>query len=235
MLDKKLDSSFDINELYQIWMDIVKYSCYPSNEDIGDKFFTLLNEYYTNPNRTFSNWNLIHNCINQLNDMPHGKLSISTKDLLMLAIFFGFIHFDASSCGGFEKSANESVEMLDRLGLNRDEIRIIFSHIASLDYLFVYQEEKAFSYHCLRDSCFFWLSLNPVDYHDAVVLLKKEANVSDSEWIECRRDFITYALESNKLMHTEEMTSTGIHSAIQNNLLDELNNLNTSYKLNTSI
>lgn len=235
MLRKKLDSNFDLDELYEIWNDIVKFSCYPLNEDIGDKYFSLLNEYYANPNRSFSNWNLIYNCIDYLNTMPHGRLSISTKDLLMLAIFFGFMHFDASSCSGFEESANESVEMLDRLGLNQDEMRTVYSHIASLDYAFIYEEDKSFSYHCLRDACFFWLCSDPSDYSDVTELLKKEANVADVEWVQFRRDFITDALESRKLMHTEVMTSSGIHTTIQNNLLDELNNLNTTYQLDTSI
>ena len=231
MLRKKLDSSFDLDELYEIWTDIIKYSCYPSNNDICDKYFSLLNEYYSNPNRSFSNWNLIYNCIDHLNMMPHGKLSVSTKDMLMLAIFFGFIHFDASSCSGFEESANESIEMLDRLGLNQTEMRTIFSHIASLDYALIYEKEKSFSYHSIRDACFSWLCADPKDYSDSLLLLKKEANVDNAEWVQCRRDFITDALESDRLMHTEEMNSTNIHSAIQDNLLDELNNLKTLNEL----
>jgi hypothetical protein len=234
MLYKKLDSPFDLDELYDIWCDIIKYSCYPLNENISDKYFSFLNEYYSNPVRTFSNWNLIYNSIDYLNSMPHGKLSVKNKDLLMLGIFFGFIHFDASSCTGFEKSAYESLDMLDRLGLSEDEMRYIFSHIASLDYAFIYDEEKSFSYHCMRDSCFYWLHNKPEDYIQVANHIRKESKYDSEDWNKNRRLLITSALESEKLMHAEEISSTGLHLVVQNNLLDELNILNKENKISAS-
>ncbi len=234
MLHRKLDSAFDIDDLYIVWEDTVRYSCYPTNSDISDKYFAVLNEYYANRDRPFSNWNIVHNSLDFFAALPEGKLSGKNKDLLILAIFFSFTHFDASSCTGFEASAYESLDMLERLGLSDDEMKYVFSHISSLDYAFVFDEEKRYSYHALRDSCFFWLDSSANQYLEFASKLKEESKLDDESWTEKRRNILADWLSCESLMHTEGFYypwSDKLHKTIQNNLLDELNTLPKTGKI----
>jgi len=223
---KSLKSSHDIDEMYSVWEEMVRYACYPSNMDITDKYFNLLNEYYSNPRRTFSNWNLIQNALDCLMQLSQSKFSIKNKDLLILSTLLAFTHFDAYSCTGFEKSAYESLDILDKLGLPSDDIKIIFSHIVSLNIPFDYDENKNFSYHVFRDSCFYWLHSETDVYRETIECMKQESVVLGDTWFESRKMFIISGLESECLMHTEGLGDQCYkHSVVQNNLLDELNSM----------
>ncbi len=220
---------YDIDYLYFAWNDCIYKNEFIKDRNLTDKWFNLLDEYYSNNARPFSNWLLVEKSIKAIDtlDQETRKLSINVLDVLTFSCFFSFLHYQPFDDSCFEKSAEDALEIIQYLDLLEKDSRLVYSLICSLADPLTFDPDKSFHYHLFRDANYIWLTYDSNRYLNVVENMALESEIKGIEWKENRKQWVHRALLADSLFHTEAIyepnpSSGRLHYIAQNNLIDEL-------------
>jgi hypothetical protein len=220
---------YDIDYLYFAWNDCIYKNEFIKDKNLTDKWFNLLNEYYSSNARPFSNWLLVERSIKAVDrlDQETKKLSINLLDVLIFSCFFSFLHYQPFDDSCFEKSAEEALEVIQYLDLLEKDSRLVYSLICSLADPLTFDPNKSFHYHLFRDANYVWLTYEGNRYMHVVENMALESEIKGIDWISNRKKWVHGALLTDSLFHTEgiyelDPSSGKLNCIAQDNLIDEL-------------
>jgi predicted metal-dependent HD superfamily phosphohydrolase len=210
--------------LYKKWEELIYNLSYNwQSETVSDKWFRLLDEYYTKSDTYFSTWARVENSVNAINNFCNEtkKISINNEDLLMLASFFTYVDYDATNCDNYLDSGILAAQFCEDLEISNQDSKLISSLLSSFDYRSVFDEEHSITYHAFRDANLIWTAVKPENYIKLIDFMRNEVQMPDNLWYEFRKYSAQEMLEGQPVMHTDYFFYLYAEQ-IQNNLLDEL-------------
>lgn len=213
--------------LYDKWQECIYNLSYDwKSEIVSDKWFSLLDEYYTRSENFFSTWSRVENSINAIMEFcaDTNKVSVNNEDLLVFASFFSYIDYDLTNCDNFLDSAILANNCCLDLEIGNNDSKTVYSLLSNLDYKFVYESESNIIYKVFRDTNLIWNAVNSGNYFTLIERMRNETKMSDELWKKFRLFSAKEMLESQPVMHTDYFFYS-YSEQIQNNLLDEINSL----------
>jgi predicted metal-dependent HD superfamily phosphohydrolase len=216
--------TYDREFLYNKWQELIYNISYDwQTTTFSDKWFHLLDEYYTKSTNYFSTWSRVQNSIKALTEFCNEtrKISINNEDLLALASFFAYVDFDVTNCDNFVDSAILVDKFCEDVGIGNQDNKVMYSLLSSLDYHNVFDEENNIMYHAFRDINFIWTGLEYDQYSRLIGFMKNEFPMSEDLWCRFRKLIAEEMLGGHPVMHTDYFFYLCAEQ-VQNNLLDEI-------------